>query len=186
MLQNKKICIFCASSHEINIRYIKASEMLAELLANDKIELIFGGGTLGLMGAVARIFKNHNCRVTSVIPEKLNQKGVLFEESDEVIVTKTMNERKKIMADASDAFIALPGGFGTLEEILEIITLKQLGYLNKPIAVFNAHGFYNHLISQIDLLHKEKFINNDSLNLYYTSNNSQDIYNHFKKVFNNC
>jgi cytokinin riboside 5'-monophosphate phosphoribohydrolase len=183
MLQNKKICIFCASSSYINNRYIKASQKLGELLAAEKAELIFGGGTEGLMGAVARIFKLQGCRVTSIIPEKLNQKGVLFEGSDEIIITKTMNERKKIMADISDAFIALPGGFGTLEEIMEIITLKQLGYLNKPIVIFNSYGFYDNLLKLINLMHKRKFINDESLKLYFTSNNPQKIYKFIKNLF---
>ena len=180
MLRNKKICIFCASSSEINSRYIKSSEEVAKLLAEEKTELIFGGGMHGIMGAVARVYKKNGCRITSVIPEKLNQKGVLFEGSDEVIVTKTMNKRKKKMTDLSDAFIALPGGFGTLEEILEIITLKQLGYLNKPIALLNAFGFYNHLLSQINLMLNEKFIHKESSELYFMSNNAMKIYEFLK------
>ena len=180
MLKNKKICIFCASSSEINNRFIQTSIKLAELLSMEKTRLIFGGGDHGLMGAVARIFKKNNCHVTSIIPAKLNKKGILFENSDEVIVTETMNERKRIMAEISDSFISLPGGFGTLEEILEIITLKQLGYLNKPIAIFNVLGFYNRLLSQIDLMYKEKFIDHRSSKLYYVSRKPLEIYNFLK------
>jgi len=180
-MKDKKICIFCASSSDINEKYIKTSIELASMLSLEKTELVFGGGTQGIMGEVARVYKKNHASVTSVIPEKLNQKGILFEEYDNLHVTATMNERKKIMSEISDAFIALPGGFGTLEEILEIITLKQLGFLNKPIAVLNAYGFYDFLLKQIDFLYKERFIGKNSLELFFVSKNPSEIYNFLKK-----
>jgi cytokinin riboside 5'-monophosphate phosphoribohydrolase len=183
MLSGKKICFFCASSDEINVKYIDSSKELARILAEEKTELIFGGGTRSIMGAVAGIYKEHKLKVTSVIPEKLNQKGILFEASDELIVTKTMSERKKIMADISDAFIALPGGFGTLEEILEIITLKQLGFIDKPIVIFNPFGFYDHLIKQIEFFEKEKFISASHRELYFVSSSPEEILNYLKTEF---
>ena len=108
---------------------------ISESLAEKGTTLVFGGGNLGLMGECAKIFKNKNSKIISVIPKKLAVNDRIFMDYTEIIKTDTMNERKKILEEISQVFIALAGGFGTLEEILEIITLKQLGYHHKPIII---------------------------------------------------
>ncbi len=184
MLNGKKICIFCSSSNKIDQIFFDAAKQIASFLTIEGTELVFGGGEIGLMGIIAKTFKNNNRKVISVIPKKLNKKGVLFEKSDQIIETETMNERKNIMANISDAFIALPGGFGTLEEILEVITLKQLGYLDKPISILNTNGFYNPLLNQLETIYTNKFADEKHRNLYFTSNNPKFIINYLKTNIN--
>lgn len=169
MLTNKYICIFSSSSSQIDEQFFTSAAQMAKLLAEQKATLVFGGGQQGLMGETATIFKKHGARVISVIPEKLALEDVVFGDSDKMMKTKTMNERKKIMEEISDGFIALPGGFGTLEEILEIITLKQLGYHHKPIAILNTAGFYDHLIQQLEVLYQKQFAKEECKELYFIS-----------------
>ncbi len=181
MLNGKKICIFCSSRNKIDKIYYNHAKELASLLAAQGTVLIFGGGKNGLMDVIAETFKKNKNKAISIIPKKLNKRGVLFEESDDVIVTDTMNERKKIMENISDAFIALPGGFGTLEEILEIITLKHLGYHKKPISFFNVDGFYDFLFKQLDFLYNNKFTKKKYRKSYFISDNPEAIINYIKK-----
>lgn len=141
---NKVICVYASSSNLIDRKYFDIASQLGEAIARNGDTLLFGGGVRGLMGAAATAVHRHNGRVVGIIPEALNQKGVVYETCDELIVTKSLRERKAIMDERSDAFIALPGGFGTLEELLEIITLKQLKYHNKPIVILNFDGFSMH------------------------------------------
>lgn len=176
MKDNKKVCIFCSSSGQIDKLYSDNAKDIAEIFAKNHYDLVFGGGAIGLMGVIAREFKKNGNQVISVIPDKLNKKGIVFEDSDEIIVTETMSERKKIMENISDSFIALPGGFGTLEEILEIITLKQLKYHNKAIAILNINNFFNGLIDQLDKLYELRFVENVHKNLYYISENPNKIF----------
>lgn len=122
------------------------------------------------MGATAKAVHKHRGRVIGVIPKALNVKGVVYETCDELIITEGMRERKAIMDTRSDAFIALPGGFGTLEEILEIITLKQLKYHNKPIVILNVNGFYNRLLMQFEEIIDQKFAKPESQGLYHITN----------------
>jgi len=171
----KNICIFCSSSNEIDRAFYDSANKTANLLVKHDCSLIFGGGMIGLMGELARVFYDNNKDVITVIPKKLNKKGIVYEKSTKIIETDTMSERKSIMEQISDAFIALAGGFGTLEELLEIITLKQLGYHNKPIAVLNTLGFYDPLINQLELLYEKKFAKKTYKNLYFISQNPEDI-----------
>lgn len=170
----KKICIFSSSSQKIDKIYFKQANELSELLGENNYDLVFGGGTIGLMGECARGFKKYNRYVTSVIPKKLNRKGIIFEQSDEIIETETMNERKFIMNKISDGFITLAGGFGTIEELMEVITLKQLGYHNKPIVILNTKNFYRYLIKQLDVLYNQNFTKEIFKNSYFITKNSDE------------
>ncbi len=144
------ICVYGASSKTIANGYIAAGEALGKIMAERGHALVFGGGASGLMGAVARGVKSRNGRVTGVAPSFFNVDGILYEYCDEFIYTETMRERKQIMEDLADAFLMTPGGIGTFEEFFEILTLRQLGKHQKPIAVLNTNGYFSSLVKMID------------------------------------
>ncbi len=174
-MENKKICIYSSSSTVLDAYFIRDAEKLSELLASGGNDLVFGGGMIGLMGVCGTVFRKHQRKVISVIPKKLNRKGIIFEDSTEIIETETMNERKKIMEDLSDAFIALPGGFGTIEELMEVITLKQLKYHDKAICILNTKGFYNNLIKQLKVLYKKCFAKKIFKDLYFVADKPEKV-----------
>lgn len=163
----KSICIFSSSSNSIGVNYFKFARKLGEEIAKRKYTLVFGGGAVGLMGAVASSASKHGGKVVGVIPEALNLEGIVYEDGSELIVTRDLRQRKAIMELRSDAFMALPGGFGTLEEILEIITLKQLRFHNKPIIFLNIDNFYEPLIAFFEYLLQENFARQSYRQLYY-------------------
>ena len=157
MEQINNICIFASSSELIEPKYFVLAEELGRAVARMGAGMVFGGGQRGLMGAVARGVKAEDGRIAGVIPAKLNLPGIAYPECTEFYETETMHQRKQRMEDLSDAFIALPGGFGTLEEVLEVITLRQIGYHNKPIILINLDGFFDPLLEQFERLYAESF-----------------------------
>jgi cytokinin riboside 5'-monophosphate phosphoribohydrolase len=168
MNQNiEKICVFCSSSDSLDKKYYSMAERLGELIGNHKLTLVHGGGKIGLMGVLARSVQKKGGKVIGVIPEKLNMKGVASETDDELIVTRDLRERKAKMHELSDAFITLPGGFGTLEEVTEALTLKQLKYHTKPIVIINTDNYYGHLFQQFEMLFAEKFTKAEFSKLYH-------------------
>lgn len=171
---NKVICVYSSSSNAIDPIYFQAAADLGAMIAKKEDTLLFGGGMLGLMGATARAVHQNKGKVIGVIPKALNLKEVVYENCDELIVTEDMRTRKAVMDSRSDAFIALPGGYGTLEEILEIITLKQLGYHAKPIVILNINGFYNHLLAQFETIINFSFAKKDCKKLYYVTEDMKD------------
>lgn len=171
---DKVICVYSSSSNSIDKSYFDIAAELGREIAAKKNILLFGGGMLGLMGATASAVHEHGGRVVGVIPKALNQKGVVFETCDELIVTLDMRERKSIMDVRSDAFVALPGGYGTLEELLEIITLKQLKYHNRPIVILNCNGYYDFLLKQFDQIIGQSFAKAESTMLYHVTSNVTD------------
>ncbi len=174
VFMNKVICVYASSSNLIDRKYFDIASRLGEAIARNGDTLLFGGGVRGLMGAAATAVHRHNGRVVGIIPEALNQKGVVYETCDELIVTKSLRERKAIMDERSDAFIALPGGFGTLEELLEIITLKQLKYHNKPIVILNFDGFFDALLEQFGHIMDQHFAKPESSLLYHVTTDTED------------
>ncbi|MDO5111853.1 MAG: TIGR00730 family Rossman fold protein [Clostridia bacterium] len=162
----KNICIFGASRHCIAEKYFESAHRMGVLLGENGMDMVFGGGDHGLMGAAARGVREAGGRIVGVIPEKLNQPGIAFSECDELIVTPTMHTRKAAMEDMSDGFIGLPGGFGTVEEIMEVITLKQLGYLDAPIVLLNQDGFFGPLLAQFTLCMEESFADRAYSHMY--------------------
>lgn len=162
----KNICVFASSSSQLSDVYKKAARQLGALIAKEKYGIVFGAGTEGLMGELARSAHEHEGYCIGVIPDSLNFPGIVYEQCDELFDTRTMRQRKAIMEEKSVAFIALPGGFGTLEEILEIITLKQLGYHNKPIVILNISGFYDNLVAQFEETVAQSFATSDVLELF--------------------
>lgn len=171
---NKVICVYSSSSNFIDKTYFELAEQLGEAIADKKDILLFGGGMRGLMGATATAVHRLSGKIIGVIPEALNQKGVVYETCDELIVTKDMRERKSVMDARSEAFIALPGGFGTLEELLEIITLKQLKYHNKAIVILNINSFYDNLLRQFDTTIEQHFAKQEATLLYHISQDVTD------------
>lgn len=166
---DKVICVYSSSSCSIGKIYFDMAAQLGKEIAARGDMLLYGAGMIGLMGETARAVHQNNGKVIGVIPEALNIKGVVYEVCDELIVTKGMRERKAVMDERSDAFIALPGGFGTLEELLEMITLKQLRYHNKPIVILNTNGFYDKLLQQFEVIMDERFAKQESRDLYFVA-----------------
>jgi len=160
------ICVFCASSNDANPIYLEVARRLGELMVERGHTLVYGGGSVGLMGELAREVQRGGGRVVGVIPERLSTEEIAFEAAEELLVTADMAERKNIMIERAEAFICLPGAFGTLDEMLEIITLKQLDYHDKPIVLVNTDGFYDALLGFFRRLEEEKLIYKECLELY--------------------
>lgn len=146
----KSICVFCGSNPGVNGSYVEAARALGHLLAQENIGLIFGGGMTGLMGAVADAVLAAGGEATGVIPDSMNVPRVVHEGVTERVVVDTMHTRKATMARLADAFIALPGGLGTFEELFETLTWSQLGYQPKPIGILNVDRYYDPLVKLID------------------------------------
>ncbi|HPY36426.1 MAG TPA: TIGR00730 family Rossman fold protein [Clostridia bacterium] len=166
MLNQKHICIFASSSENLAPRYYTLAKELGKELAFSGAALIFGGGRHGLMGALASGAAQNGGRIIGVVPELLNKPGITFKGCTELHCTGTMHSRKQFMEDMADGFIALPGGFGTLEELLEVLTLRQLGYHNKPIVLLNADCFFDPLLEQFEQIFKEGFAHTAFRSLY--------------------
>src|SRR5215472_40836 len=142
----QRICVFCGSNLGINPAYSRAAEELGLLLVDRGIELVYGGGNVGLMGVLADSVLEAGGRVIGVIPDSLMAKEVAHLGLTELRIVKSMHERKAVMSDLSDGFIALPGGFGTIEEFCEVVTWSQLGIQSKPCGVLNVAGYYDPLL----------------------------------------
>jgi uncharacterized protein (TIGR00730 family) len=147
ILEHKSICVFCASSSKIEAHYFDAAKQLAEVCIENQIHVLYGGGNSGLMGALADGILHGNGKITGIIPSFMKDMHWFHEDVAEMIVVNDMRERKKRMIENVDAVTALPGGVGTLEELLEVITLKQLGRFVKPIIIVNTDGFYDPLLA---------------------------------------
>ena len=152
-----KICVFCSSSDAVDGAYHEAAADLGSRLGAGGHTLVYGGGAVGLMGTVARGTQAGGGRVIGVIPSFMNRPGVAYGKADELIVTDGMRERKSLMEAISDAFVALPGGFGTLEEITEVITLRTFMVWAKPLVLVNTAGFYSPLRELFERYYKENF-----------------------------
>lgn len=152
------VCIFCGSSAGVDDRYADAARDVGRLLARHGVTMVYGGGRVGLMGAAADAALEDGGRVVGVLPRSLWSREVGHTGLSELLVVDTMHERKAIMADRADAFVALPGGAGTLEELFEVWTWAQLGIHTKPVAVLNVNGFYDPLLGMVDHLVDEGFV----------------------------
>ncbi len=159
------ICVYGASSNDIDASYINLTEKLGYTLASRGHSLVYGGGAKGLMGAIAHGFKSAGGKVVGVAPSFFNVDGVLYDKCDEFIYTDTMRKRKEIMDESADAFIVTPGGIGTFDEFFEIFTLRQLGRHTKPIAIFNINGYFNELIQMLKKTVELRFMKPANLDL---------------------
>jgi uncharacterized protein (TIGR00730 family) len=154
----RNVCVYCGSGLGVNPKFGEAARTLGRTLAEERIGLVYGGGSLGLMGEVARATLAGGGHVTGIIPDFLSTKEHMLEEAQEIIVTSSMHERKQYMFMKSDAFVALPGGAGTLDELFEQITWAQLERHSKPIVVANIDGYWDPLLSLLDHMRGEMFI----------------------------
>jgi uncharacterized protein (TIGR00730 family) len=154
----KSICVYCGANFNGDPILLEAIQKLAVALVARNIRLVYGGGSVGVMGVIADEVLKLKGEVTGVIPQFLMDKEVGHKEITEMIVTANMHERKQKMADLADGFIILPGGFGTLEEFFEVLTWLQLGLHGKAIGVLNVDGFYDHLFAQMDVMVDKRFL----------------------------
>lgn len=175
-----RICVFGAASNKISPRYVSAVESLGCTLAKRGHSLVFGGGNNGAMGAAARGVARGGGKILGIAPKFLNADGVLYNNCTEIIYTETMRERKKLLEDNADAYIITPGGMGTFDELFEILTLKQLGRENKPIAIYNVDGYYNPLIALIENAVKENFMTEESTSLYSVFDNADELFEYLE------
>jgi uncharacterized protein (TIGR00730 family) len=172
----KLLCVYCSSSDRLDPKYTAAAEQLGHELVARGFGLVYGGGKTGLMGAVARAVKSRGGRVVGVIPEFMKVRELAYDEADELVTVVTMRERKLLMEARADAFVALPGGFGTLEEIMEILTLRQLDVVKKPCVFFNQDGFYDDLIRLFGRMLAEKFFKPSNMDLFRVANSVPDVF----------
>ncbi len=171
----KSICVFCASSMGNQSVYAETAFELGKILAENQIELIYGGAQVGLMGKLADGVLSQNGKVTGIIPEFLKTKEVAHNSLSELITVKTMHERKAKMHEMSDAFIALPGGFGTMEELFEILTWGQLSLHRKPIGILNINGYYDALIQLVDKMIEEGLLKSEYKEMLLISDLVEDL-----------
>ncbi len=154
----KRVCVFCGSSPGSRIEYAEAAKRLGQELVKQNIKLVYGGGDVGLMGTVADMVMAAGGEVIGVIPDFLAKREVAHNELTELHVVESMHERKALMSELSDAFIALPGGIGTFEELFEVLTWQQLGVQSKPCAVLNTNQYFDNLLKLLDHAVAEEFL----------------------------
>lgn len=171
----KQICVFCGSSPGQDPRHHEAAVALGRLLGARGLGLVYGGGSVGLMGMVANAALAAGGRVTGVIPEALATKELMHMGLSELHVVANMHARKALMAKLSDGFVALPGGFGTMEELFEVVTWAQLGLHHKPIGLLNVAGFYDPLVSFVDHAIRAGFIQPIFRGLIVTANRPEEL-----------
>jgi len=181
----KDVCIFASACNFIDKTFFNDAYILGKLLAQNSYNIIYGGSTLGLMGETTTAARLNGAEITGVMPEKLYNYGIKPGECTKFILTKGMRERKAKMDELSQAVIALPGGFGTLEELSEMIVQKQLGYNKKPIILVNTNNYYSKLISFFDEIIEKNFASKDSKDIYYTANTPQDAINYLNNYREN-
>jgi hypothetical protein len=171
----KAICVFCGSSDGNNPIYNQTAKALGKLLAENNITLVYGGGNIGTMGAIANSVLEHKGEVIGIIPDTMVEREWAHTTITKLHVVKSMHERKALMAELSDGFIALPGGFGTFEELCEVITWSKLGFLSKPIGVLNVNDFYSSLLTLFLHGFKEGFIKEEYLDHVIVSENMEHL-----------
>ncbi len=159
------ICVYCGSSNGNSAEILKQAKEFGALIAGNGHALIYGGASIGVMGTLADSVMDHGGHVIGVIPRALFHKEVAHQGITELIEVDDMHQRKSAMADLADAFVAFPGGFGTMEELFEIITWNQIGIFEKPVTIMNIDGFYDSLITMIDKAVNTGFIRPDNLNI---------------------
>lgn len=175
MQKIQSLAIFCGSSQGNNPRFTLIAQELGKYLALNQIKMIYGGAHVGLMGKVADSCLHNNGHVVGVIPRFLSQKEIVHEGLTEIIETKSMHERKALMEELADGFIAIPGGFGTLDELFEILTWAQLGLHTKPIGILNVDNFYTPLISMLETMENNQLLKPIHKNMLLVSESMEEL-----------
>ena len=179
-MKRKNICVYCSSSNYLDDKFYTAASELGREIALSGFNLVYGGTTVGSMGKVAEAVLKNGGEVIGVIPEKIEKMGLKHPNASKVIITEDMRERKAKMEELSDMFIALPGSFGTLEEISEIIVGKQLAFHNKAIVFLNIDNFYEPLFEMFEKYYKLGFAKEINRDLYHISDTVKDTMNYLK------
>lgn len=180
MDKKKTICVYCSSSNNLDEKFYKVSQELGERLALNGYNMVYGGTTVGMMGVIANNALKNGAEVIGVIPERIAEFGLKHPALAKVIITKDMRERKATMEKYADIFVAMPGGFGTFEEIFEIIVAKQLNYHNKPIVFVNFDGYYDNMLKMFDTVYENRFAKEEMKSLYFVANNLDDMFDYIK------
>lgn len=175
------ICLFGGSKNNVDRAYIEAGEILGRAIAKRGHTLIFGGGAGGLMGAAARGVKEENGKCVGIIPEMFKGDGIRFDGCSEFVFTKSIRERKRLMEERADAFVITPGGFGTFDELFEVLTLRHLGLHDKPIAFFNTGSYFNQLEAAIVHIADCGFMPNEDLQLYGMFDDEGDLLDYLEQ-----
>ena len=169
------VSVYCGSSLGKNKVYRDEAVVLGNTIVNKGLNLVYGGGNIGLMGVIANTVLQQGGRVTGVLPHFLNKKVVGNLDIHELILVDSMHERKQKISEISDAFIAMPGGLGTLEEVAEMLTWSQLGLSQKPIALYNINGFYDLLLGQFDRMVEDGFLKSENRAMVLSDSNSEKL-----------
>jgi len=178
---NLKICVFCGSHEGTNPFFKDQTQKLGSMLAKNNFELVYGGANVGLMKVLAESYLKEGNNAIGIIPDFLAEKHLVQPGLTETIIVKNMQERKQKMASIADAFVALPGGYGTLEELFEVITASQLSLHKKPIVIGNFEGFYDHLLIHRDNMIQNGFVDESHRHTFLDSENANDIINALEK-----
>jgi uncharacterized protein (TIGR00730 family) len=171
----ESICVFCGSSTGYHPAYQKAAADLGQRIAEEQLQLVYGGGSVGLMGILANSVMEHGGRVIGIIPKFLYDLEVGLDSVTELIIVESMHERKQKMAELSQGFIAMPGGIGTMEELFEIFTWSQLALIKKPVAILNINHFYDDLLKHMNLMAREGFLKKENLDSLIVSYNIHEL-----------
>ncbi len=177
----EKICVYCSSSDIVDTIYKQAAVELGKQLAQKAITLVYGGADLGLMVELAKTVKQNNGKVIGILPHALKERA--YQAIDQLVMVSDLRERKALMQEYAQAFIALPGGFGTLDELVEIITLKQLGLHSKPIVILNINNFYQKQIEQFNIMFEKNFAHSKDRELFFISQNTTEAIEHILNYY---
>jgi uncharacterized protein (TIGR00730 family) len=159
------VCVYCGSKPGLEPQFAQVAQQVGRWIGQHGGQLVYGGGKAGLMGVVAQATLEAQGRVVGIIPKALMEREMAFTQCQELIVVDTMHERKRLMAERSDVFVALPGGIGTLEELFEVWTWRQLGYHDKPIGILNTAGYFNHLLAFLKTSVTQELLSDWQMNL---------------------
>ncbi len=175
-----RVCIFCGASDSRDQKVYEEAKLVMKSFHENQIELVYGGAGIGVMGALANELMSLGGKAHGVIPRQLMKKEIAHAGLTELHVVADMHARKKMMYDLSDAFLIFPGGMGTLDELFEILTWRQLGFHEKPIAIMNINGYFNHLLKFLDHCVDQKLVKPQDRALVFSSSDWTEILNHFR------
>lgn len=176
----KSVCVFCGSSSGKGVKHLLAAQKLGETLVKEDLSLVYGGGNVGIMGEIANTVLKYNGKVTGVIPENLVMREAALKEVTELIVVRSMHERKARMSELSDGFIAMSGGIGTLEEFFEVWTWAQLGIHSKPIGILNTDNYYTKLMEFIQHSTEQDFLKKENLDMIIVDTDPENLISRMK------
>ncbi len=176
----KRICVYCSSSNYLPEKFYQFSQELGQKIGQNGYNMVYGGTMVGMMGVIANNAIENGAEVVGVIPERIASFGLKHPSLAKVIVTKDMRERKATMEKYADIFVSAPGGFGTFEEVFEILVAKQLGYHNKPIIFLNFDNYYENMFKMFDTLYENNFAKEEMKSLYFIANTIDEMFDYIK------